>query len=552
MKDTLLWLQLPERKKPDGHCLYTSIKDMGQWVERTSQLPMGEQSRLYYSLLVEVNGLIIPGQKRLELLEQMHPQILKLVQKLSRKCVGHGLPLAEEKNRLAELVNAFLNEMAMGHKIIIDELSDVGFVNAFFKHKILLQATYHALFYLNQKLFYNYILYADHHADEWLDIHQIYYFAVKRHFEKTTIKHLPESIKTIDSLYKKILLFSLANPYHLSITEMTLLWNRLNDWSHYAELLIPDKADSVCQFLIKPYSDTPPFNRLQLSMQTDEFASSQLWGIKLNYLVEYLRKQQNIENVSEYFRKRLIQVWSTQKQREDERQSLIEPVDMVPGVSHISHFLGIANLESEIHELYESQLSSEDNSPAKPALPIFHAFLLDESKGGCRLKLSSENTQKLQPRINEVMAIKHRDGAVHVGYLRWIRENRQQEIELGIEHLSSMAESAQVVITHHQDTAVNTNLLHTRILDSFVFPGGKAQHFKPVLFTHAFIERFAGSGSQDIKLIHKTGEINIKLSQKVDEVLDYNLYLFDRAESAAQTPSRKARTARFDNLWDKL
>ncbi len=184
MKDTLLWLQLPERKKPDGHCLYTSIKDMVQWVERTSQLPMGEQSRLYYSLLVEVNGLIILVQKRLDLLEQMHPQILKLVQKLSRKCVGHGLPLAEEKNRLAELVNAFLNEMAMGHKIIIDELFDVGLVNAILKHKILLQATYHALFYLNQKLFYNYMLYADHHADEWLDIHQIYYFAVKRHFEK--------------------------------------------------------------------------------------------------------------------------------------------------------------------------------------------------------------------------------------------------------------------------------------------------------------------------------------------------------------------------------
>ncbi len=136
---------------------------------------------------------------------------------------------------------------------------------------------------------------------------------------------------------------------------MTLLWNRLNDWSHYAELLIPDKGDTDCQFLIKPYSDTPPFNRLQLSMQTDEFASSQLWGIKLNYLVEFLSKQKNIENVSEYFRKRLIQVWSTQKQREDERQSLIDPVEMVHGVSNISHFLGTVNLKSEIHELYESQ-----------------------------------------------------------------------------------------------------------------------------------------------------------------------------------------------------
>ncbi len=116
------------------------------------------------------------------------------------------------KNRLVELVNAFLNEMAMGHKIIIDELSDVGLVNAILKHKILLQATYYALFYLNQKLFYNYMLYADHHTDEWLDIHQIYYFAVKRHFEKKAIKYLPETIKTIDSLYKKFCFFPLLIP----------------------------------------------------------------------------------------------------------------------------------------------------------------------------------------------------------------------------------------------------------------------------------------------------------------------------------------------------
>ncbi len=552
MKDTLLWLQLPERKKPDGHCLYTSIKDMKQWVERTSQLPTGEQSRLYYSLLVEINGLVIPVQKRLELLELLHPQILKLVQKLSRKCVGCGLPLTEEKNRLAELVNAFLHEMSTGYKIIIDELSNVGIVNAIFKHKILIQATYHALFYLNQKLFYNYMLYADHSADEWLDIHQIYYFAVKRHFEKSAIKHLSESIKTIDGLYKKILIFSLSNPYHLSITEMTLLWNKLNNWSHYADLLIPEKNDGNSQFLIKPYSDSSPFNRLQLSMQTDEFSSGQLWGINLNYLVQFMNNNKDIQNVSEYMRKRLIQVWSTQKHREDKRQSLIEPVEIVSGVSNISHFLGIVDLESEIHELYESQLSAKDESQADHALPVFQAFLLDESKGGCRLKLSRENNLTLQPRINEVIAIKHSDGVVHVGYLRWIRENPQQELELGIEHLSSMAEPAQVVITHHQDVAVNSNLLHNRILDSFVFPGGKAQHFQPVLFTHAFIERFAGSSTQDIKLIHKTGEINIKLTQKVDEVLDYNLYLFDRAESAAQASSRKARTARFDNLWDKL
>ncbi len=52
------------------------------------------------------------------------------------------------------------------------------------------------------------------------------------------------------------------------------------------------------------------------------------------------------------------QNWCSPSAEYAERQSLIEPVEMVPGVSNISHFLGTVNLKSEIHELYESQLSS--------------------------------------------------------------------------------------------------------------------------------------------------------------------------------------------------
>ncbi len=552
MKDTLPWLQLPERKKPDGHCLYRSIKDTGQWIERTSQRPVGEQSRLYYAFLVEVNSLLVPLQKRLELLQQLHPKIFKLVNKLSRKCVGCGLPLSEEKNNLADLVDAFLNEMSTGYKIVIDELADSSFINSIINHKNLLLATYHALYYLNQKLFYKYLLYADHHPDEWLDIHQLYYFSLKRHFEKSAIKKLSESLTTIDALYKKILLFSLANPYHLSLTEMTLLWNKLNEWSHYAKLIIPDKGNDKSQFLIKPFSDMPPLNRLQLSIQTEDFAKTQLWGLNLGHLIAFLNNNTRLENVSDYYRKRLIRVWSTDNKRGSKRQSLIEPVELVFGVSNISHFLGNGNPESEIHELYQSQLSREEKDNSRTDLPVFRALVLDESKQGCRVKIMQNNPQTLQPGIDEVVAIKHQSGTVHVGYLRWIKENKEQQVELGIEHLSSMAESVQVVISHHQDSGVNKRLLPDRTLDSFVFPGGKEQHFKPVLFTHAFIERFAGSRSHDINLIHKTGSINIKLSKKVDEVLDYNLYLFDKAEAVVKTPTQKARSRRFDSLWDKL
>ncbi len=553
MKETLLWLQLPDRKKPDGHCLYHSIKDIGQWIERTSILPVGEQSRLYYSFLVEVNALDIPLQKRLDLLEQLHPPILKLLHRLSKRCVGSGLPLNEEKNRLADLLGAFLIEMTTGYKIIIDELADMGLLGSLLKQKNLTLAIYFALYYSSLKLFYNYILYADHHVNEWLDIHQLYQFASKRHCEKRTVKNFAESVNTIAEIYKKILLFALSNPYHLSIGEMTLLWNKLDDWSHYTELNIPEKNKlPESHFLIRPYSESPPFSKQLLSLQRDEYVSSQLWGFETRNLCSFLNKNAPFQNVSDPFLKRLLKVWSVETKRQDERQAMIEPVDMVPGVTHVSHFLGSVTLETRIHELYDEQIASNSSDHHDTEIPVFRAFLVDESSHGFRLKLGQKNTQSFQPRINEIIAVKHRDGSIHVGYLRWLMENRENEIEMGIEHLSSMAESVQLVLTNHQDAAVNNNLLNTRILDSFVFPGGKAQHFRPILFTHSFIEKFAGSRNYVIKLIHKTGTINIRLIQKVDVVLDYNLYLFEKSEAIVKDKKQQEKTERFEGLWDKL
>ena len=553
MKETLLWLQLPVRKKPDGHCLYHSIKDIAQWIERTSILPAGEQSRLYYSFLVEVNALDIPLQKRRDLLEQLHPPILKLLHRLSKKCIGSGLPLNEEKNRLAELLGAFLTEMTTGYKIIIDELADMGLLSSFLKQKVLSLAIYFALYYSTLKLFYNYILYADHHVNDWLDLHQLYQFAGKRHCLNRSLKSSSESVNTIAEIYKKILLFALANPYHLSISEMILLWNKLDNWSHYTELKITEKnklPDS--DFLVRPYSESPPFPKQLLSLQREGYVSSLLWGFETRDLISFLNNNAPFQSVSNSFLKRLLKTWSAETKRQDERQAMIEPVDMVPGITNISHFLGNVTLETQIHELYDKQISSTASEHHDNEIPIFSAFLVDESRHGFRLKISQKNEHALQPRINEIMAVKHRDGSIHVGYLRWLMENRENEIVMGIEHLSSMAESVQLVLTSHQDTALNNDLLNTRILDSFVFPGGKAQHFRPILFTHSFIEKFAVSRNYVIKLIHKTGTINIQLIQKVDVVLDYNLYLFEKSEVKEKDKLQKEKTERFESLWDKL
>jgi len=127
MKDTILWLKLEPRIKSDGKDLYSSIKDLKQWIVRNEKLKTGEWARLYFQLLVEVNELELPVHERLEFLETLHEPVLALIDKLSKKYEGSGLPLAAEKSKFVEVVNTFWSEMANGYKIIIDDLSESSF-----------------------------------------------------------------------------------------------------------------------------------------------------------------------------------------------------------------------------------------------------------------------------------------------------------------------------------------------------------------------------------------------------------------------------------------
>lgn len=257
--------------------------------------------------------------------------------------------------------------------------------------------------------------------------------------------------------------------------------------------------------------------------------------------------------MSSYLIKRLKSVWEGANKRVAHRKDLLEPVAISMGLTSVSQFLSQIEIESKVLKLESKEQPLLNSSASKH--PIFQAYLLDESKKGFRVKLLLAEEQKVLPTINEVVAIKLSDDSIKVGYLRWIRENAEGYVELGIEHLSSMAEPVQLkmknLVSQNYETEQNDQL---KILDSFVYPGSKTEHYKPIIFTHSFIERFTNQNIQNIQLIHKTGTIDITLTEKVGEILGYSLFLFEKRDlknlNHKMTQSEKA--AQFDSMWKEI
>lgn len=564
MKDTILWLQLPQRNKPDGHNLYTSIADLSQWIKRAANNKNGEQARLYFSLLVEVNSLEIPVQERLNFLQGLHAPILKLVDKFSKKFSGAGLPLAEEKAKYVDLVNAFWTEMAVGYKIIIDDLSDTSFLGSLFSHNDLSTAIYSTLYYLSNQAYYSYLLYADHNVDVWRDMHQLYHFACQRKLNQKPLKNYLGEHLTIEDVYKKIILFSLANPYHLSTKEMKQLWQVLEPLAKYPQVIVnTDKAlDKKTPFFIKPFSDVPAFLNPNKHNTSDNMnnhftdrTSDSLWGFDTQKLIKHLDKTKETNELDGFFIQRLIKIWSGNYDRNHKRSELIEPVVVALGGSCISQFLSQMDIAPKIIKLDDDEPATQALQSSPITQTVYNAFLIDESQQGFRVKLNLETDRTFLPKMGEVIAIKHTDDSIHTGFLRWIHENKEGEIEFGMEHLSSMAEPVQLLLQNHAtqlDQFDQTD--DVKMLDSFVFPGSKVDRYRPILFTHSFIEHFSSDGKASIVLKHKTGTLDIVLTRKVDEVLDYSLYLFEKAEksSSASSMSYKEKTAQFESMWDEI
>jgi hypothetical protein len=561
LKDTLLWLQLPKRHKPDAHSLYSTIQDLGQWVDRVNRQKAGEQARLFYSLLVEVNSLDISVQARFNFLNLIAQAIRPLVGRLEKKFAGLSLPLDENKVKYVELVQSFWKELELGYKIIIEDLSDGNFLSGIMSQKNLSLALFNSLEAISYQIFYQYQLYSQIDPQYWRELHQLFHYAQKKKVASKVLKLDDNHAASIEKRYLKLMMFSLSNPYHLTVEHMRWLWNQLDEWV-YDVFLVEDHnkfAKKEISFSIDPFSARPP------SLQPNEknnindplfFLNDKLWGVQTNKLSRTIQKK-NADNghYAEHAAlvERLLRIWSGDQYRRNARNELIDTVNLVLGCSNISNFLSHIEIEPKLLNLHSQSPDTMMHLKIDPQR-LYKALMLDESSSGYRFKLILDDEQRFVPSLGEVIAIKHNDDSIRVGFLRWLKENNENDIELGVEHLSSLAEPVELLLNASKKQNNGSEKSEkSHILESFVFPGGEAENFRPVLFTNSFVERYANSQHQDFKLVHKTGTLDIVLTQKVNEILDYSLFLFEKQiKQEAEEDEVSEKTARFAAIWDKL
>jgi len=335
-------LSIPAQHAADLASFDVRPKFMSKWITSLPMANLGETSRLVFKAVVEINRLEMPIQQRYKAMELLRKPCHYIVESLEKHFSGRPLPLNKRNRKISELARALLSELAVGYKIIArqTELSSRPDL------KLLTNALHRTMSYQGLLLLRSYQVYAPYPRGIWKELHTIYHFIESYDLLRQVIKdpmNLLPGNSNIETLYKKILLLSLAMPYRLHRGEIDKVCDLLNKFVAYTRLnTITENTPPAGLFIIDLNSDNQPG---YLAMHSsNDFRSCRLLNtsemiINLNEQLQSADSEL-FSTVSPDLSKRLLSAWSVLSKRSFSRIQKEESyVDVAFGLSAAHYFV---------------------------------------------------------------------------------------------------------------------------------------------------------------------------------------------------------------------
>ena len=479
-------LELPQRKKPGKLSFSTDPAALTKWLNDLPLINTGKSLELIDSALEQINALSIPAQNRLQTLELFTPAVRCVTDALKKKFLGKQLPLKDNNLLYATQTLELCNKMAAGYRILAEDLNGIAR-----EQPQLAIALHRALRYLSEILLTSYRIYIQYPAGLWKTINTLYAIADANNLAQqpvtdTTLKDaLPSTIETV---YKQILLLSLACPYRLRQGETHLAYNTLINWAAASQLHRVGEEDAHGLFSINLQSDNPPSYRALDNANTSDTDIRILDTKNMSGQIREHLTHNNAGDIDTL--QRLMLAWGDMPKRQFTRHSQHAPVKLVIGLSAIhrlaldpvqekpenddnigdKHYLQDPTFESSTSFRTETTYGQVFKQPAAPDASILKGAyaadkpgsahieswkIADISAGGYCLLWDSEEASCAK--VGELVALIEKDDIDpdkwQLGTIRRMKFTEQRGLELGVQLLSP---GAKAIWAHLCKEGVNT------------------------------------------------------------------------------------------------
>ncbi|NOQ89545.1 MAG: hypothetical protein GQ549_01220 [Gammaproteobacteria bacterium] len=265
-------LNIPEQHDPSADAVSSHPRKLKKVLSALPNSNMGELTKQTFLILRDLNRQTMPNKHRLENLEMIRVLSRKIFDNLKKYFINRTLPLPDKSQKIVNLNQSILQELAYGYEIIAYEASHK--IDTKIDDKTLSIAISRAINYLSEILLRSSEVYAPCPESLWHDVHQLYTFAATKNLNETEVTDNEKDHKktTIEASYKQILLFALARPIALRQRDSERVFKKLYNWAKYTVIqqeASEEQIDNV--FSIRINDDVPP-NYLSKSDLTDGIA----------------------------------------------------------------------------------------------------------------------------------------------------------------------------------------------------------------------------------------------------------------------------------------
>ena len=483
-------LHIPEQIKPTADAFVSQPEQFNHWLADLPQTSMGELTRNVFNALCEHNKQVMSDDDRFDNLEMLREPLREIFNNLKKHFTNRTLPLPEKSQKIVNLNQSLLREVAIGYKILIANIANDENDNK----DMISTAICRAIRYQSELLLRASEVYAQSPAGTWLDLHTIYDYADKIGVTKNTINDSESESETatIEDYYKQILLFALARPIALRQRDTELMYRKLSEWAELTEISnTPDDKEIKRIFCVRVEQDRPPTYLKQEDCE-NTYPVRTLNAARLSESIQNNLNEIDLSNTEYTFGDDLspetLQVlassWGIFAKRRFTRSARIGQISASIGVSSAAKAIknddAIRKAADPLYKQHSRTLRKQLNSSLelldakqsekadtkqgedtdKPT-PESHLNDLDTtafnnnlqsnqddvdsywkianvSAGGYCLRWNSDETSKAQ--IGELIALRESEAngsfQWRVGAIRWMQYTREHGLEIGVQLLS--------------------------------------------------------------------------------------------------------------------
>ncbi len=282
------FLNIPLRSDDAPSLIEVSEPAIKGWIKALPTLDFAASCEQMVDLLRDINRHQLELPVRVMAMGLLSTRVDKLHRIMPRNYECQSLPLSEKQLVLKVLAQELFAECAIGHKIIVSDLVDNRELLTQNK-KVLFFSIVKAMHYMSLGLIERFLVYQPPDKGTWHDFHKLFLISEQMGVLDITISGNTargEESTSINELYKKILLLSLADMSRLMTGEAEKVYKQLAAWSRFTTLSKLD--DSFREGVIVDLGIDEPANHV-FSEKPIKFLNGRLFNLRR--LLEHLDGQ---------------------------------------------------------------------------------------------------------------------------------------------------------------------------------------------------------------------------------------------------------------------